>query len=146
MTGNGYVWMFGASWATHLNTTGAQDCARLNTFVKSIPWHRLVPNGLGGIGTLVTSGGGTIDTDNYTAAAATPTGDLLVAYLGTTTSGSVTIDMTKMRGSTTARWFDPTNGNYTAIGSGYSNTGTRTFTTPGNNSASQSDWILRLDA
>lgn len=55
--------------------------------------------------------------------------------------------MTKMRGSTTARWFDPTNGTYTAIaGSPFANTGTRAYTPTGNNSAGEADWVLRLDA
>ena len=145
MTGNGYVWMFGASWQSHLNTAGAQDLARFNAFIKTVEWWRLLPDGVGGVGTLVTAGGGTIDTTNYVQAACTGNGDLLIAYLGPGTAGSVTIDMTKMRGTTTARWFDPTNGNYTSIGS-FANTGTRTFTTTGNNSAGAADWVLRLDA
>lgn len=149
-TGNAYVWRCqtpgnSTDFYLHLNTVGAQDLARLNAFWKSIPFQRLVPSGLGTIGTLVTSGGGTIDTSNYVAAAATPLGDLLVAYVGTGTAGSVTIDMTKLRGTVTARWYDPTNGTYTAIGS-FANTGTHAFTTPGNNSAGAADWVLRLDA
>jgi hypothetical protein len=146
MVGNGYVWMFGASYSSHLNTQCTQDMGRLNAFIRSLPsWQHLRPDGLNGIGTLVTAGKGTIDTTNYVTASCTPSGDLLVAYLGPTFSGSVTIDMTKLRGTVTARWFDPTNATYTAIGS-YANTGTRAFTIPGNNSAGDSDWVLRLDA
>jgi hypothetical protein len=147
MAGNGYVWPFGAGYSSHLNTVGAQDLGRLNAFMASIDWWRMVPDGLGGIGTLVTAGGGTINTTDYVSAAATALGDLLVAYIGPGHSGSVTIDMTKMRGSTTARWFDPTNGTYTAIaGSPFANTGTRAYTPTGNNSAGEADWVLRLDA
>ena len=121
------------------------DLKRLNDFLLSIEWWRLMPEGLGGMGTLVTAGGGTIDSGDYVAAAATVDGDLLVAYVGPDHSGGVTIDMTKMRGTVTARWFDPTSGAFTAIGS-YPNTGTRTFTPSGNNSAGAADWVLRLDA
>lgn len=145
VSGNGYVWQFNPGYTSHLNTPNTQDMTRLNAFIRSIEWWRLVPDQLGGIGTLVTAGKGSIDTTNYVTAAATPLGDLLVAYMGPGHTGSVTIDMTKMRGSTTARWYDPTNGNYTAIGT-YANTGTRAFTPPGNNSAGAGDWVLKLDA
>ena len=145
MAGNGYVWPFKTGWASHLNTAGTNDLKRLNDFLQSIDWWRLVPEGLGGIGTLVTAGGGTIDRGNYVAAAATTDSDLLVAYIGPSHVGGVTIEMSKMRGTVTARWFDPTNGAYTTIGT-YPNTGTRTFTPSGDNSAGAADWVLRLDA
>lgn len=153
--GNGYVWPFRStgvspptsdSYLNHLNTVATQDAARLNALIKSLEWWRLVPDGLSGIGTLVTAGGGSIDSTNYVAAAATPQRDLLVAYLGPS-SGNPTIDMTKLQGTVTARWFDPTNGTYQNVsGQPFQNTGTRQFTKPGNNSAGQGDWVLRLDA
>lgn len=147
VAGNGYVHRF-VDYLGHLNTTGTQDNARLAAFIKSIEWWRLIPSGLGGTGTIVTSGGGTTDTDSYVAAACTSLGDLLVAYLGPS-SGAPVIDMTRLRGTTTAaRWFDPTNGTYTTVSGGpnFVNTGTRTFTKPGTNSAGANDWVLRLDA
>jgi hypothetical protein len=143
--GNGYIWPFQPGYSSHLSTTGTLDIQRLNGFIGSIPWQRLIPDGKTGVGTLVTAGGGTIDTTNSVVAAATTVGDLLVAYVSHAHTGSVTIDMTKMRGSTTASWFDPTNATYTAIGT-ISNSGTHAFTTPGNNSAGEGDWVLRLDA
>jgi hypothetical protein len=146
ISGNGYVWPGKAGiWQNHINTQCAQDLARLNAFVKSITWYSLVPSGLGSIGTLVTAGGSSAGSSDYVAASATPDGSLLVAYRPPAHSGTFTIDMTKMRGTTTARWFDPTAG-YTAIGS-FANTGTHTFTAPGANSeGSFTDWVLRLDA
>lgn len=144
--GNGYIWPFNTGWDSHLSSQGQNDLGRLNAFIKSIEWYSLVPHGLGSIGTLITAGGGTIDTDGYVAAAATPSGSLLVAYLGLT-SGNPTIDMTKLRGTVTARWFDPSNGSYQNVsGQPFSNTGTRTFTDPGNNSQGEGDWVLRMDA
>lgn len=146
ITGNGYVWPFNTGYASHLNTAGAQQCAILNAFIVSLSnWYALVPSGLGSIGTLVTSGGGTIDTSDYVSAAATPDGSLLIAYRGPGSSSGITIDMTKLRGTVTARWFDPTNATYTAIGS-FANTGTHAFTPGGNNNAGDADWVLRLDA
>lgn len=59
---------------------------------------------------------------------------------------TLTIAMTTLRGTVTARWFDPTNGNYTDIGT-YANTGTRNFTSPGLNAGGANrDWILVLTA
>jgi hypothetical protein len=144
--GNGYVWQAQTGWETHLSTTETLNVARLVSFARSLEWWRLIPDNKSGIGVLVTSGAGTIDTSTHVTASATSIGDLLVAYCGLT-SANPTIDMTKMRGSTTARWFDPTDGSYQTVAGGpFANTGTRTFTKPGNNSAGDGDWVLRLDA
>jgi hypothetical protein len=145
ISGNGYVWPFNSGWNTYLNTTGAQDMSRLNTFIKSIAWYNLVPSGLNGMKTLITAGAGTLGSANYVTAAATPTGNLLVAYIPPAHSGSITVDMTAMSGVTRARWFDPTNGVYTTSSTTLPNTGTRSFTPTGNNSAGQADWVLILD-
>ncbi len=146
VSGNGHVWRFGPNWRDHLDTRGSRDMARLNAFVKSIAWFELVPSGLAGMRTLVTAGGGEPDTPGYVAAAATPEGKLLVAYLPPAHRGGITVDLAAMRGSAHARWFDPTSGSYTAIpGSPFSNTGTRSFTPPGVNSAGDGDWVLMLE-
>ena len=50
-----------------------------------------------------------------------------------------------MSGPSRARWFDPTSGTYTRIGSGLANSGTRAFTPPGNKSVGEKDWTLVLD-
>jgi hypothetical protein len=143
--GNGYLWPFQPGWASHLNSQGQQDLARLNAFIRSIRWSELVPDGLGTIGTLVTEGQGLIDQDNYVAAAATPDGSLLVAYFGPSHASSVTIDMSKLRGPARVRWFDPTSGEYVEVGT-VPNSGNLNFTPPAANSAGDGDWVLRLDA
>ena len=51
--------------------------------------------------------------------------------------------MSKMRGSTTGRWFDPTSGTYQGIGT-LPNSGTRSFAPPGVNAAGDRDWVLIL--
>ena len=52
--------------------------------------------------------------------------------------------MTKL-GSTTAvaQWFDPSAGTYTKLGP-LPNTGSHTFTPPGNNASGAGDWVLVL--
>ena len=150
--GHEQLWRFddgtpGTLWSTLLTTQGRLDAQRQYAFFQARPWHRLVPNGLGGIGTLITAGGGTASpqSTDYVAAAATPERDLLLAYVPPAHTGSVTVDMTKLGATVTARWFDPTNATFTAIGT-FPNTGTQAFTTPGNNSAGDADWLLVLDA
>jgi hypothetical protein len=55
--------------------------------------------------------------------------------------------MAALKAPADAKWFDPTNGTYTAVSGGQlANTGTRQFTPPGTNSDGESDWVLMLDA
>jgi hypothetical protein len=144
--GNEKLWPFNSGWASLLNSPGSQDMARLNAFIKGVAWHNLVPSGLGGMKTLVTAGGGTANpqSTDYVAAAATPDGTLFVAYVPPAHSGPLTADLTALSGSARARWFDPTSGTYSSIGS-FPNTGTQVFTIPGANSAGANDWLLVLD-
>src|SRR4029077_7781686 len=76
ISGNGYVWPFNAGWQAHLNTQGGEDMGGLNAFIGSIPWYNLVPSGLNGMRTLITSGGSSVSASDYVAAAATPQGTL----------------------------------------------------------------------
>ena len=145
ISGNGYVWPFNPGWQAHLGTQGAQDMARLNAFVRSLPWMQLLPSGLGGMGTIVTAGGGSVSSPSYVAASATPDGALVVAYVPPAHSGSITIDMTTLSAPARARWFNPTTAAYTDIGTNLPNTGTHDFTPPGDNGTGFTDWTLVLD-
>jgi hypothetical protein len=146
--GNGYIWKVNSGYASHFASQGQVDCMWMNRFIQSCNWWLLVPSGLSGIGTLITANAGNINnvnnTSDYIASAASPDGSLLVAYLAPG-AGNPTVDMTKMRGTTTARWYNPTTGAYSAIGS-FSNSGTQSFTKPGDNGTGFNDWVLRLDA
>lgn len=145
VSGNGYVWPFNSSWKAHLNTRGTRDMSRLNAFMRSVAWYDLVPSGLNGMRTLVTSGGSSVSAEDDVAAAATRNGTLLVAYLPPARSGSITVDMAAMARPARGRWFDPTNGLYVEIGRNLPNSGLRSFVSPGDNSANQRDWVLVLD-
>ncbi len=157
--GNNPVWMFDVGWQTSLTSNGALDASKMFAFWQSLPaWQLMVPDGQESIGTLVTAGGGgtqtlgsvgSVDlTDglDHVVACCSPDGATLVAYVPNTHTGTVTIDMTKMRGTTVQRWFDPTNATYQSAGANLPNTGTHAFTVPGTNSDGASDWVLRLDA
>ncbi len=155
ISGNGCVWPFNppkllslsfcsAGWQAHLNTQGARDMARLNAFVRSIAWYNLVPSGLSGMKTIVTAGGSQPVLSDYVAAAASPDGTLLVAYVPPDHAGTITIDMTVMSGEAQARWFNPVAAIYTVIGT-FGNTGTQNFVPPGNNGTGFTDWVLLLE-
>ena len=145
ISGNGYVWPFSdAHWKDHLDTQGSRDMSRLNAFVKSVRWWELVPSGLSGMKTLVVAGGGLPARGDYVAAAADPSGALLIAYVPPAHMGGVTIDMTAMSGTASARWFNPVTGTSIAIGT-VENVGTQTFTPPGNNSSGFADWVLVVE-
>ena len=81
------------------------------------------------------------------AAAATPDGTLLIAYIPPDHTGSITVDMTVLKENIKAFWYDPTNGTSTAIsGSPFNNKNTYEFTPPGKNNSGQNDWVLKLAA
>lgn len=151
--GNGYIWRFAPSgtplatdnWKNHKGTQTTQDITRLAAFWKSIAWWTLVPSGQGSIGTLITSGVGTVDNANYVAAACNPAGTLWVAYAGPSRASTIDVDMTKMSGTALARWWNPTTAAFTTVGS-FANTGTHTFTWPGDNGSGFSDWVLVMTA
>ena len=89
--------------------------------------------------------GSGVDSSDYATAARTEDGSLVLAYLPT--QRTVTVDMARLSGPSKARWFDPSNGDYTIIpGSPLANTGSRTFTPPGKNHDGDGDWVLVLDA
>jgi hypothetical protein len=146
IAGNGYVWPFNApAWRNHLDTQGSRDMARLNAFIVSLAWYKLVPSGLNGMRTLVTGGGSSVSLSDYVAAAAAPDGTLLVAYVPPDHSGAITIDMGALSSPARAQWFDPTSATYTLIATGLANTGPHAFPPPGLNAAGDTDWVLVLD-
>jgi hypothetical protein len=146
--GSHYTWTFTQGWETHLDSPGAIQMAYLVSLFESRRWFDLVPDQMH---TVVTSGYGTftnkgyIDDNDYVTAARTPDGSLVMAYMPT--SRAITVDMTKLRSASNARWFDPSTGKYSTIaGSPLSNTGTKSLSPPGPNGDGDGDWVLVLEA
>ncbi len=136
-------------WQKALDSPGSLDMMRLGQFLDSVPWYDLIPSGLGGMKKLVSEGGGTNEGLDHFTAAATADGRVLVAYVPPEAKASTTIriDLTALRGSVRARWFDPTSGVLAEVpGSPFPNRGNRRFTTPGMNSGGATDWVLVLGA
>jgi chitodextrinase len=145
--GNHYTWTFASGWKNNLNTTGVTELEYVTALLAPRAWYKLVPDQqhvfvISGLGTY--SSTGTIAANDYVTAAITPDGTLGLAYLPTVRT--VTVNLSKMSGTVTARWYDPTRGSYTAIaGSPFANTGTWNFTPTGNNAGGAGDWVLVLE-
>jgi uncharacterized protein DUF4038/collagenase-like protein with putative collagen-binding domain len=149
MYGSENVYPFLPGWQTYLDTTGVTEFGYLRSLLLSIKWYNLVPDQNH---TMVTSGYGTLDsspdincinTNDYVTTSYLPDGTASVSYLPRSTT--VTVELSKFDGSVTAKWYDPTSGSSNTIaGSPFANTGSHGFSTPGNNSAGDPDWVLLL--
>lgn len=139
-------WGFNQGWQKGIDSVGASQLTILAKFFLDLPWYDLVPNQ---DHSLVTSGYGTYDssttgstlTNNYVTAAETSNGRTAVIYLPA--AHTITVNLTKLSGRGTARWFDPTTGSYTTIGS-FGNTGSRRFKSPPAHRDGTDDWVLVL--
>jgi len=148
MYGSENIYPFDSGWQSFLDTPGVTEFEYLNSLLKSIKWYALAPDQNH---TLVTSGYGTQETipdpncldTNYVTTSYLTDGTVSVSYAPVSTS--LTFDLSRYSGSVTAQWYDPTSGNFNTVsGSPFANSGTRVFTTPGQNSAGDSDWVLLL--
>jgi hypothetical protein len=146
--GSKEIWNWQRTWEEKLESNGSLDMQRAFALFDMLPWYELVPSGGAApfIGKdLVPTGGG--DGLSYIAAAASPAGTWLLAYVPPTGTDSKTfsIDMTAMRSSTHARWYNPTSGAFASISSSIPNVGRQQFRTPGNNGSGTNDWLLVLN-
>jgi hypothetical protein len=142
---------FHTGWQSGIQSTAnGQVTIWKNFFTSYGNWYALVPDQTNvictaGFGTATGNRTGNVNTDNFVTTAGTADGSLVICY--NPQGSTLTIDMTKLRGTVTARWFDPTNGAYSSIsGSPFANTGSHNFSTPGNNAAGDPDWCLVLTA
>ncbi len=146
--GNHYTWQFASGWQSYLDSPGVVQLGYLANLFGSRAWYNLVPDQTHafvtrGYGIFVTNG--LFSGNNYVTAAVTPDGALGMAYLPQ--GGRITVAMTNLQNNVLARWFDPSADTFTTIaGSPFSNTGTQTFTPPGNNSTGDPDWVLVLES
>jgi hypothetical protein len=149
--GNNYTW-YDWDWATesaNLNSPGIKQLQYMYDFFKVLPWYNLVPDQSH---TLLTGGMGTYDnstdinilgTNTYATAAMTPDGGTAVIYAPG--ANSLTVNMSKLKGPVTAKWFDPSTNTYTGIsGSPFANTGSHVFTPSQLNGGGDKDWVLLL--
>jgi hypothetical protein len=141
--GNCPVWHFGSAttwcntndWKKEMNNSGSVSMDFVQRLFRSRAWQTLVPDFENGI---ITSGYGKWGTKDHVAVAVTSDENTLIAYLPS--SRSVSVDMSKVKGSKVrCWWYDPSDGNASEIGV-YSSSGQVTFT-PG----SAGDRVLIID-
>lgn len=166
--GNGSIWKLEEGWKKQLDSPGSYALGRLTGMYQSRPWHRLVPEQpkdeffigepyrIAGGETFILSGQESYDNvlsknedrgRKFVAAARTPEGDLIAAYIPHHYSkGGIEIDMTMLAGDAYGYWIDPQSGQEHAIdGSPFHNQASRIFSAPGENSHGDRDWILILE-
>ncbi len=150
--GNNPIWHFDGpgifkpkmTWQQALDSVGSQDMVRLRKLFISLPWQRLVPEKGHSV---VTDGYG----DGIATALTTQTEDgrLSLTYIPSTgtESRAVTVDLARFAGPVMARWYNPTNGRFTAIDSApLANQDAHVFHTAGDNGTGTNDWLLILTA
>jgi chitodextrinase len=149
--GNNFTWN-SDSWAdeqANLDTSGVTQLQYMENLFTAREWFNLVPDQSH---TFLTAGAGTYDSaeddvlqSDYATAAVTPDGSFGAVYVPT--ARQITVNLSRMTGAITARWFDPSNNTFQAIaGSPFaSSSGAQRFTTPGSNSEGNGDWLLVLD-
>jgi uncharacterized repeat protein (TIGR03803 family) len=148
--GSHYTWQTtsaGSNWLLYLDSPGALQIQYLDGLFNEFAWSNLVPDSSHQV---VTAGYGTYDGANedlpaasYCTTAWIPSGALALVYCPNSTT--LTVNLAKFSGAVTARWYDPSNGTFTAItGSPFANKGSHQFTLPGENQDGNPDWVLVL--
>lgn len=172
--GSYYTWRLEPGWEANLDTSGIVQLSYLKDLFLSRKWYDLVPDqshelvvsGYDGFSGLVgkisayaeystwtarlsarirkMTGLGSIPSNNYATAARTYDNSLMIAYLPSLRT--ISVDLSKLPGPATARWFDPTSGEYIAAGKSLlAPSEKREFTPPGKNAAGDGDWVLLIE-
>jgi Protein of unknown function (DUF4038)/Putative collagen-binding domain of a collagenase len=175
--GSAHTWTLQKGWEANLDTPGVIQLSYMKNLFVSRKWHDLVPDQAHTVvtagydrfscitgkfvayvskdhdslwsrvvrGIRTHSGFGSITSNTCATAARTSDGSLVMAYMPTIRA--ITVDMSKLTGTTTARWYDPTSGEYADVkGSPFANEGSRQFIPSGANKSGEGDWVLVLEA
>lgn len=144
--GNNPIWHFDApgpfpapsTWQEALDSPGIRGMIAFHNLVGSVEWWTLKPNLDGGF-IVRDAGYGPASA----LAAVTADGRLALAYLPA--GHRVELDLARLAGeAVSARWYDPSNGTYTAVEGMPFPAKSRTFAPPARNSAGGRDWVLEL--
>jgi len=145
---NDAIWSFDTGWASSLDSySGPGHMQILRNLFEAYNWHLLIPDTAhdyltAGYGTYET--GNTVNTNVYSTCAYISDGSLALIYMPN--NRTMTVDMSQFSSTVTARWFDPTDGSYTAdAASPLSNSGTHDFSRATTNNDGDADWVLVLE-
>jgi hypothetical protein len=152
--GSDHIWSFGATvggglrppgeWRPGMDRQGSREMVYVKRLFEGRAWQNLVPDQDHSV---VTSGYGTFGKDDRTVGGDYD-GSLVMAYVPSTGTEprTITVNMARLSGMAYAHWYNPTNGTFAAIaGSPLANSGSRDFTTPGDNGTGTHDWVLVLE-
>jgi len=135
------LWRWEKNWRDVLQVHSTREAPHLLRLMETIPWWRLVPDAQH---EFVTAGFGTWKQADYVTAALTDDGSTGVAYLPN--ARRITVNLAKLSGRVTGRWFDPASGQSRPIeGSPFDNNGKRDFAPPGNSPAGDGDVVVVLE-
>lgn len=121
-------------WTNAVDSTISSDLQWVDSLMDTYDFSLLEPDYTS---TVVTGGRGDLDMSPTTWAAAAKASDSSFIMAYTPDQRQLTVDMTELSGTADAEWFNPQTGATTSIGTGFSNTGTQSWTPP-----SSGDWIL----
>jgi hypothetical protein len=169
--GSAWSWPLEKGWRSHLDTPGAQQLKVMKNFFALRKWYELRPDEdhktvTGGYDAIACHAGrtavwaahfaalsrfvwaarriGYIAANGCATTARTDDGSMVIAYMPTLRP--LTVDMARLAAPVIARWFDPTDGSFTDVGSApIANTGSFTFRAPNQNQAGDEDWVLVLE-
>jgi hypothetical protein len=126
------------SWKNHLSDAGIVHATRWAALFMARAWWKLIPDTAN---RMLTAGQSSDPTRRSASLASDGTWGLV--YIPGSAAGSVTIDRSVFADRIVASWYDPTNAVLSPVsGSPFTNTGSFTVSTPGNNAAGDGDWVL----
>ncbi len=135
------LWRWEPNWRETMQVRSTREAPNLLRGLETISWWKLVPDVQH---EFVTTGFGEWKKADYATAALATDGSCGVVYLPT--PRKFTVHLSKLKGPMTARWFDPTNGEFKpAEGSPFANAARRELIPPAQNSAMEGDWVLVLN-
>ena len=134
-----------SSWAAELHSPGTQEALHVHAFFEGITWWRLVPLGLDRTADPIAAG--QLPGDRHIAVAASPEGDLLLAYVPPNAAGirNFALDLSYVRRGTRARWYDPSTGVFLPGARLPSKEAEVELESPGKNGSGVNDWVLLVD-
>jgi hypothetical protein len=148
--GNCPIWHFDGpglfkpkmTWKKALGDQGSKDMERLRAAFISRKWHLLIPDKEETV--VVDGDDGKL---NHATTAMTPDRRLSLTYLPSTGTATrtVKVDRSRITGPVTAKWYNPTTGNYLRIALGQT-PDKSTWQTPGDNGTKTNDWLLVIES
>jgi len=136
------LWRWEPDWRETMQARSTREAPLLLRLLGTLSWWRLAPDAKN---EFLTAGHGDWPGADWATAAVADDGSAAVVYLPT--PRTVTVDLAKLKGRVTARWFDPTSGELSPVeGSPFAGALPRELTPPARNAAGEPDWVLVLRA